>query len=138
MLAPYLIYPILKLKYNLDFETSLIIIVAWSTVVWLTVTFLTKPSEEEKLISFYKKVHPGGIGWRRIVSKTPETISDSGFGRLFLNWFCGCIMVLCALFGTGKIIFHEYTAGIIFIFTALLAGGVIYYNLSKIGWKKII
>ncbi len=138
MIAPYFVYPILKLKFNFGFETSLLIIVAWSTLVWISVTFLTKPVQEEKLISFYKKVHPGGIGWKKLSIKNPEIISDSGFGRLFLNWFCGCILVLCSLFGTGKIIFHEYTAGIIFIFTALLAGAIIYYNLSKIGWKKII
>jgi len=137
MLAPYVIYPILKIKYHLNFELSLIIIVAWSTFVWLIVTFLTPPADKEKLISFYKKIHPGGIGWKKISGEVPEIIGDTGYNLLFINWFCGCIMVLFTLFGVGKIIFHEYVAGIIFIFTALLAGGVIYRNLSKTGWKKI-
>ena len=137
MLAPYIIYPILKLKYNLSFEATLIIIVIWSTIVWLTVTFLTKPSDNSKLISFYRKVHPGGIGWKRISKQVPEIKGDSGYPLLFMNWFCGCLMVLSALFGVGKIIFHNYSVGIIFIFTSLLMGAIIFRNLTKIGWKKL-
>jgi hypothetical protein len=96
----------------------------------LTVTFLTQAEKPEILHSFYKKVHPGGIGWKKISAQYPEIKSDSGFGRLFLNWFLGCIMVLFFLFGTGKIIFREYTAGFLFVGIALAAGAVIFYNLS--------
>ena len=61
MIAPYIIYPVLRYIFKLDvlkddFELSLIIIVIWSTTVWLTVTFLTKPEKEEKLRSFYKTI----------------------------------------------------------------------------------
>lgn len=146
MVAPYILFLIIKIKYNLpvkdlltkfEFETILPIIVAWSTIIWIIVTFLTKPTDKKKLILFYKKVHPGGIGWKKITKEVPDIKGDSNYSLLFVNWLCGCIMVLCALFGVGKIIFHNYMAGIIFIFITLLAAFVIYRNLSKIGWKKI-
>ena len=54
MVAPYVIYPVLAFGFDLDviqadFELCLIIIVIWSTIVWLSVTFLTKPEKDEKL-----------------------------------------------------------------------------------------
>jgi Na+/proline symporter len=146
MLAPYLLFAILKIIYQVplkdlmtifDFETLLLIIVAWSTVVWLTVTFLTKPTEKEKLISFYKKVHPGGIGWRKISAELPDVTGDSGYGLLFANWALGCTMILSALFGIGKIIFHQYVAASIFVVIAVFCATVIYRNMSKMGWNKI-
>ncbi|MBE9468892.1 MAG: Na+:solute symporter [Bacteroidetes bacterium] len=138
MIAPYFIYPILKYKYNMPFEESLIIIVVWSTIVWITVTFLTKPTKEEKLKEFYKKVHTGGIGWRHISKDMPDVKGDTGYLYLFINWIAGCIMVMSCLFGIGNIIFGEFITGFICIGIAIVAGAIIYYNLSKIGWKKVI
>ncbi len=136
MIAPYLIYPVLRYCFKLDvlkedFELSLIIIVIWSTVVWLTVTFLTKPDKEEKLKSFYRKVHPGGPGWKKTAEKTPEVKGDTGYLRLFVNWFTGSIMVMSTLFGIGKIIFAEYLTGFAFIFISVILALIISYNLSK-------
>ncbi|RLD63543.1 MAG: sodium:proline symporter [Bacteroidetes bacterium] len=138
MIAPYFIYPVLKFKYDMPFEESLIIIVAWSTIVWLIVTFFTKPTKEEKLKEFYKKVHPGGIGWRKISKNMPEVKGDTGYLNLFINWIAGCLMVMFCLFGIGKIIFGEFVTGFSFIGISVVAGGIIYFNLSKIGWKKVI
>lgn len=141
MLAPYAIFPVLKYGFNLniigtDYETGLIIIVVWSTLVWLVVTFLTKPSDEEKLISFYTKIHPGGAGWKKIANKVPEIKGDVGYKILFINYICGCLLVLFFLFGVGKIILKEYSPGIQFIAIALVCGSIIYYNLSKTGWSE--
>ncbi|MBN1251363.1 MAG: Na+:solute symporter [Bacteroidales bacterium] len=142
MIAPYLIFPVLKYGFNLDvistdFELSLIIIVIWSSIVWLSVTFLTKPTEEAKLIDFYTKVHPGGIGWTKISNKLPNVKSDEGFGIMFINWFLGSVLVMLSLFGFGKIIFQEYLIGTVFLIIALISGILIYYNFSKQGWGKI-
>ncbi len=138
MIAPFAIYPLLAFYYKLNFESSLIIIVIWSTIVWLVVTSLTRPAKLEKLIEFYKKVHPGGIGWKIIADKLPEVKGDKGFGILLINWICGCILVMFCLFGFGKIIFKEYTIGLIYIMIGLIAAAIIYRNLSKTGWGQII
>ncbi len=137
LIAPYLIYPFLRYVFGFDvlgkdFGISLILIVVWSTAVWITVTFLTKPEKDEKLIQFYKKVYPGGIGWKRISSQIPEVKGDIGYVRLFLNWFAGSLMVLLALFGTGKIIFKEYVPGIVFLSIALILIIFILYNINVV------
>ena len=137
MIAPYFVYPILHYHYHLAFETSLLIIVAWSTIVWLTVTFLTRPTDEEKLIEFYKKIHPSSKGWKRIAAKAVDVKPDTGYLQLFINWFAGSVMVMFFLFGIGKIIFAEYFTGSIFIIIALFASAIIYFNMSRIGWDKV-
>ncbi len=141
MIAPYIIYPVLTYGFDMDvikkdFELSLIIIVIWSTLVWLSVTFITKPENDQKLKSFYKKVHPGGKGWKKIAADLPEIEGDKGFGRLFFNWFAGSLMVMLVLFGIGKIIFAEYITGFVFIAVAVVLGIIISYNLSKVGYGK--
>jgi len=135
LLAPFTIYPFI---YNhVEFPNTLLIIVTWSTIVWIVVTFLTKPEKEEKLKSFYARVHPGGSGWKRIAEKMPEVKGDSGYKYLFINWAAGCFLVIFALFGFGKIIFGEFGKGFLFIAISLIAGVVIYYNMKKMGWEKI-
>jgi len=136
MLAPYVVYPILK-YHGVGFEMTLIIIVIWSTFVWLLVTFLTRPTDKEKLISFYRTVHPGGLGWKKISSEATDVKADKGYGILFINWIAGCILVMFALFGIGKIIFGFFTHGFVYLSIAIVAGIIIYYNMSKAGWGKI-
>lgn len=138
MIAPYAIYPVLVFKYGLNYESILIIIVLWSSIVWITVTFLTKPADKKTLHSFYEKVHPGGPGWKNIASEMPHVKKDTGYLSLFLNYICGCVMVLFSLFGTGKLIFTEYNIAAIYFGVAIIAAAVIYFNLNRTGWEKVI
>lgn len=136
MLAPYLIFPVLKYGFDLDviqadFELCLIIIVAWSTLVWLSVTFLTKPSSKEKLHAFYTKVHPGGIGWKNIQAELPHVKGDSNFKGLFINWGLGCVMVIFVLMGFGELIFAKYFKATIYLFISLFAAYFIYRNMRN-------
>lgn len=138
MLAPYAVYPILHFHFRMSYEWILIIIVAWSTVVWLIVTYLTAPTKTEVLIEFYKRVHPGGIGWKPIARLVPEVQGDTGFRMLAVNYVMGCLLVLFSLFGIGQLIFGHTIQAIVFFVVALAAGAVIYRNLNKAGWNKII
>jgi Na+/proline symporter len=137
MVAPYFVYPFL-LHYGVSFEVSLMIIVAWSTVVWLTVTFITKPTDEERLKSFYTRVHPGGSGWKTIAKQLPDVESDKGYRYLFMNWIAGAAMVLFFLFGLGRLIFHEYLAMLIYFTGGSLCAAVIYRNMKRMGWEKVV
>jgi Na+/proline symporter len=136
MLAPYIIYPVLKYGFKFDvlagdFEISLIIIALWSTLVWVSVTFLTKAEDTEKLKSFYTKVHPSASGWKPIAKLVPDVAPDSGYGRLFVNWFLGVLAVMLFLFGTGKIIFADYVFGAVLFMSGILSILLILRNLKK-------
>lgn len=138
MLAPYLIYPYLKLHTDLSYEWILIIIVVWSTVIWLIVTFLTTPTRDEKLKSFYKRVHPGGLGWKRIAAEMPEVKGDSGYGRLLINWLAGSVMIMSTLFGIGRMIFGDFREAILYLVIAGVSAIIIIWQMRKLGWKKAI
>lgn len=142
MLAPYVVFPALVYGfgwdvYNKDFPLTLIVIVAWSTVVWLVVTFITQPTPMETLKSFYRQVHPGGRGWKPVTAQLPEIKGDSGYGRLFVNWLAGCVMVMSILFGLGRLIFGEYPWALGYFAVAFIAGAVIFWNMSRMGWEKV-
>ena len=138
MLTPLVVYACLSAFTTIQFPETLFYIVAITTVVWIAVTFLTKPTNEETLKSFYRRVHPGGIGWKPIADLLPEVEGDSGYAGLFLNWLAGIVLVYAMLFGIGKVILGEGLIGVVFIALGLLAAGVIYWDLSKRGFEKLV
>jgi Na+/proline symporter len=138
MLVPFLVYGYVSTSTSITFPDSLFYIVGITTVSWLAVTFLTNPVELAQLQEFYHRVHPGGIGWSKIAAMTPGVKGDSGYGWLFLDWICGCILVYTVLFGTGKLIFGDYATGILMLVLALAAAGFIYWDLSRRGWEEVV
>ncbi len=131
MITPFVILPIVKYGFGMEFPMTLYPIVAGTTIVWLAVTFLTKPTDHAHLLKFYKKVHPGGVGWRRIARELPDVKSDSGFGRLFMNWLFGVMLVYSSLFFIGKLMFGAYLPAMIYLAFAVLSIFVIHKNLKK-------
>ncbi len=100
----------------------MLITVAISTVVWVSVTYLTRPEPDSKLESFYQRVRPGGPGWRRTAATlgyAGETIP--GGALAWTNWLAGVVAVYATLFGIGKLIFGETMTGAIMLVVATLA-----------------
>lgn len=137
MLAPYAIYPFLKTR-GVSYELTLMIIVLWSTIVWVLVTFLTRPTDKTHLRAFYRRVYPGGRGWRKIAAEVSEVRAVTGFNHLFVNWFAGCGLVLCILFGIGQLIFQAYLSAAFYTAGALVCGLIIRWNTKKMGWEKLV
>ncbi|MFH0736041.1 MAG: sodium:solute symporter family protein [bacterium] len=133
MIAPLIIYPIAKYGFGLESPITLFPIVLGTTAVWLIVTFLTKPEKEETLKSFYTKIHPGGIGWKKYAKLYPEIKPDMGYAALFVNWIFGTVVIYMTLFATGRIIFKDYLQGFISLSIAIVSAIIIYYNLKKQG-----
>ena len=99
---------------------------------WLTVTFLTKPEPDEKLAEFYKRVRPGGPGWRRVAERLglgQEPI-PGGWTSL-LNWGLGILLVYAALFGIGQIVFGRTALGLKLLALGTFAFAVIMRNLRR-------
>lgn len=92
--------------YNLEY--GILLSVAITTVVWISVTLLTKPTDPEVLKKFYERVRPSGI-WGTVGQ--PD---NSRMGWLFLAWISAVIMVYSALFVSGKIIFGVWNEALYF------------------------
>ncbi len=107
-----------------------------TTVAWLVVTWLTPPTDEAKLIEFYRRVRPGGLGWRRISEK-------AGFGRepiaggslAWANWIAGVVSVYATLFGAGRLLFGPRPAAIGYFAVAAAAFAWIGWSLAREDWS---
>ena len=91
------------------------IVVLITSIVWVTVTFLTKPETDETLRRFYKKTTPGGPGWARILNTFPDTSFIENETKKkwtvpsgILAMILGCFMVYGAMFATGNFLYGNY------------------------------
>jgi uncharacterized sodium:solute symporter family permease YidK len=134
MITPFIIYPVL-IYYDIEFPISLYYLTGITTIVWLTITILTKPTDEEKLISFYKLIHPGGILWKKISSKLPEVKGDEGFFKNFINWILGIIFVYSSLFLTGALLFEGLGEVILYLTISIISFILVYINITKMKWS---
>lgn len=111
------------------------VIVLITTIVWLLVTFLTKPDDDQKLIEFYKKTRPGGPGWKRIVS-LPDFKNEKGENKTWavprgiLCMLVGCLAIYSALFSTGYFIYGELYLGLILLLSTVIFSFLL-FKLSK-------
>ena len=113
---------------NFSVEEKLIIGVTITTISWLFVTMITPPSNMETLQNFYKKIQPGGPGWKKVIEESESkgiTISgkkekwDVPSGILCMLF--GSISVYSILFGIGYVLYSQTTTGIIFLVISVLS-----------------
>jgi SSS family solute:Na+ symporter len=105
---------------------------AITTLVWLVTTFATRPEPQETLLKFYRKVRPEFAGWKSIAAQAPEIPVTHEVGRDLISWMLGCVMVYAALFGTGKLIFMQYSKGALLLLVAVISAGLLYRRISAI------
>jgi Na+/proline symporter len=100
---------------------KLVIGVGITTVLWVTVTLLTKPESDEVLLRFFNKVRPHSFGWKKwlkTVNAGQEIgLQEKGFMYELIAMMLGCLMVYGYLFGLG---YWIYGAGM----EAIIAGAV--------------
>ncbi|MEL6822842.1 MAG: sodium:solute symporter family protein [Calditrichota bacterium] len=143
MVASFVVALTLQLGMGMDtsdsatFATVMLLTVGISTVVWLTVTMLTAPENEETLMSFYRKVRPGGSLWQPIAVKAPEVQTDTGLGRDLLDWAVGIVMIYSALFGVGKVILGDTVPGMGLIALAIASFSFIMWDLRRRGYANL-
>ena len=53
-----------------DFGAQLLFISLTTAVIWISVMYLTQPESDTTLDEFYRRVQPGGIGWKRQRERT--------------------------------------------------------------------
>ncbi len=107
-------------------EYKLLLSVGVTTVAWISVTLLTKPTDYKTLASFFNSVKPYGSGWNgfKKISKAENLELASGTGKSSIDVlavFLGIIAVYSALFSTGMFIYGKTMNGIILLVVALAA-----------------
>ncbi|PYP86166.1 MAG: sodium:proline symporter [Candidatus Angelobacter sp. Gp1-AA117] len=121
----------------LVFAKNSLITAGCTTAAWVIATLVTPAEPEEKLLEFYRRVHPAVYGWRHIAQQAPELPQVRDFGANALNCLLGCVMIYSALFGIGKLIFGAWAFGIALLVVAAAAGYFVFWNLARRGWQSL-
>src|ERR1039458_7450848 len=104
---------------------QLLITVACTTVCWILTAYLGPRTDPEVLISFYRKVHPPGPGWKAVRAiagvGAEEAAADAAHVPLALaGWFLGCTLIWSALFTVGNFLYGR-TGYALFLLVICLA-----------------
>jgi len=130
-------YAALKVFTTLVFPYTLLVVVAWTTVCWIVVTFLTAPESDAHLIQFYRRTRPDGPGWRRIAAMAGGPRPGS-LGGLLIDWAAGVALIYAVLFGIGEALVGTVPSSLKFFAVAAGAAGIITADLNRRGWKSVI
>ncbi|MDX1462945.1 MAG: sodium:solute symporter family protein [Marinirhabdus sp.] len=118
-----------------DYE-KLVLGVAITTVAWISVTLLTRPTNTKTLAEFYNTVTPYGNGWKpfkKIAKQQNIEIKRTNdvFTIELASMLLGIVFVYTALFATGYIIYGNILGATILIAIAIISA----YTIFKL-WRK--
>jgi SSS family solute:Na+ symporter len=119
------------------FAKSALITTASTTLVWLVTTLITRPESDEKLVTFYRRVHPTMHGWKRIAALASEVKPVRDLGANAFDWIMGCTLVYCCMFGIGELVLQNWLPGLLLFAVAAASGYFIYWSLSRRGWETL-
>jgi len=103
-----------------------------TTAIWIIVTFLTKPTEMEKLKAFYRQVRPTGPGWwyvRRRMDDAPPV--ESALTQLWV-WATSVTFVLGAIVTVVCVLQGRVAWAIVWGVLALLGAWAMSRGLNKL------
>ena len=114
------------------------LVVLITTVIWVAVTFATPAERPETLRRFYRKIQPGGPGWRGVVEEARDAGEPVDEGTKWtvpsgiLAMLLGCVLVYSTMFATGNWIYGHYGLAAALTIVVVLSG----WYLSRI-WSQI-
>lgn len=112
-----------------DFGTRLLVIVGITTLIWVTVMYLTPPESDETLTAFYKKVKPGGPGWSRFQESTG--IAGANLRVAMMRVMAASFVLFGLMFAIGAGLLYDFQTA---FWMSILAGcgGLLLYR-----WKDL-
>ncbi len=105
---------------SMDSATGAILTTGITTLVWITVTFATKPTSAATLEVFYSTVHPYGF-WRPVKKNLSLEPLSGGISltQRFFSFLTGFISLHLILWGTGVLLLRSALSG-----SFLVLGGI--------------
>jgi Na+/proline symporter len=111
---------------NLPEWENLALTVGVTTIAWMLTALVTQPTNDDVLLSFYKKIKPGGPGWKAVAEKAAQEgfvvdSKENDFGTALLCALFGIFAIYGALFATGFFIYGNTTSFLVCAAISLLS-----------------
>jgi SSS family solute:Na+ symporter len=122
------------------FAHTVLYSVALTTICWLVAAYVTPPTTRERLISFYRKVHPSGPGWRLIreaagVTEAEGALHSDRIGQATLGWIAGCLTIWSSLFAIGNFLYGRLQLAFILTAVFVVSGLVLISVINRL-WDR--
>jgi uncharacterized membrane protein len=107
-------------------EEKMFFVAVATIILWLVVTYITPPETDATLDAFYRKIRPGGNGWKPVAQRNPDVKVDTDLKLSIAGALAATGIVYSALPGMGNLIFGHYTSALIcgvvaLVFTVIVA-----------------
>lgn len=112
------IVPVLTIA---DFGIRLMVITAITTVIWLVVMYTTKPESDATLAAFYRKVRPGGPGWKRQQAQTGVAPAQS-LKHDLQRVVAATLVLFGCMFGVGGALLLRWQVATVMLGLAMVGG----------------
>ncbi len=129
-----------KTGHAQPFAHTVLYSVALTTISWVIAAYVTPATSRERLIDFYRKVHPSGPGWRVIreaagITKAEAALHSDRMGAATLGWIAGCLTIWSSLFATGNFLYGRTQLAL--ILTAVFAvSGIVLVTVTNRLWDR--
>ena len=114
-----------------EFPVNLFSVTAFTTVVWVLATFITRPTNPAVLDEFYRRIHPGGPGWKPVAARNPDVRPDTGLGALAIAWIAGVALVYTTLFGTGYLLMGRTGPMLLCLVIAVSSAAYLWWDIAR-------
>ncbi|MHC4232462.1 MAG: sodium:solute symporter family protein [Planctomycetota bacterium] len=127
---------------GLEFSVQLLVCIVVVTIVWVVTTLITPAVDTQTLRNFYRLCHPGGPGWRKVVTEAKADGEDIDQKNAIGDWklpiqilcvFLGCVTIYASLFAIGNFVYGNMAWGFILIGVALVTVFFLFKSFGKIG-----
>lgn len=113
-------------------EVKLLVVAVLTIVVWVFVTFVTRPESDQTLDAFYRMVRPGGKLWGPVAERNAEVKVDKDILLSVFTALCATGIVWATIPTVGNIIFKNYTDAIISGAIAIVFGILVAFGLNRL------
>ncbi len=114
-------YDSINMYYTTDYNMiRAVFILLISTVIWITIVFITDATDRKVLSKFYRKVQPSGW-WGPIAADNLDVSTGPSGWHKWKGWFSGVVFVYSSLLGIGYLVTARYLMGLSFLFASLLS-----------------
>jgi len=130
-IAPFFAYFMARYVFDWVFPNSFFFTVGFTTIAWIIATFIGKPTEEEKLKSFFLQIRPMG-NWRPYQSITDKNESKRSIFYLLICWISAVLLAYSILFLLGSLIFKEWKEAGVYALILLISLVTLRYFSKKV------